>query len=242
MVFQDPMSSLNPAYTVGNQLAEAVLLHEDVSRGEARTRAAQLLGRVGIPDPEAHLDQYPHEFSGGMRQRVMIAMALICEPKLLIADEPTTALDVTVQAQILELLKDIQEETGMAVIFVTHDLGVVAGICDRVTVLYAGQVVEMGEVHDIFATPEHPYTAGLLAAMPQRHQGDGDLASIPGRVPPPDHMPDGCRFHPRCPFAIDGLCTETAIALESAHDGALVRCVRHAELDLRTIIDAEPAA
>jgi len=239
MVFQDPMSSLNPAYTVGNQLMETVLLHEDVPKREARDRAIEMLSRVGMPDPEARLDQYPHEFSGGMRQRVMIAMALMCRPKLLIADEPTTALDVTVQAQILELLQDIQRETGMAVIFVTHDLGVVAGICDRVTVLYAGQVVEMGEVHDIFADPEHPYTAGLLAAMPQRHAGDGELASIPGRVPPPDRMPEGCRFHPRCDFAVAGLCDVTPVALETTN-GASVRCLRHADLDLRTAVETEP--
>jgi len=241
MVFQDPMSSLNPAYTVGNQLIETVLLHEDVPKGVARDRAIEILTRVGIPDPESRLDQYPHEFSGGMRQRVMIAMALICEPKVLIADEPTTALDVTVQAQILELLQDIQRETGMAIIFVTHDLGVVAGICDRVTVLYAGQVVEMGDVHQIFATPEHPYTAGLLAAMPQRHTGEGDLASIPGRVPPPDNMPEGCRFHPRCPFAVEGRCDVTPIPIERVDGKGLVRCVRHAELDLRTLADSEPA-
>ena len=239
MVFQDPMSSLNPAYTVGNQLMETVLLHEDVSKRVARDRAIEMLTRVGIPDPESRLDQYPHEFSGGMRQRVMIAMALICEPRVLIADEPTTALDVTVQAQILELLQDIQRETGMAIIFVTHDLGVVAGICDRVTVLYAGQVVEMGEVHTIFSEPEHPYTAGLLAAMPQRHTGDGDLASIPGRVPPPDNMPEGCRFHPRCPFAVEGRCDVTPIPLEASADGTFVRCVRHTELDLRTLTDSE---
>ena len=156
MVFQDPMSSLNPAYTVGNQLMETVHLHDDVSRDAARTRAVEMLTRVGIPDAASRLDQYPHEFSGGMRQRVMIAMALICRPQLLIADEPTTALDVTVQAQILDLLRALQQETGMAVIFVTHDLGVVAGVCDRVIVLYAGQVVEMGEVHDIFRQPQHP--------------------------------------------------------------------------------------
>ncbi len=232
MVFQDPMSSLNPAYTVGNQLMETVLLHEDVSRGVARERAIEMLRRVGINDPESRLDQYPHEFSGGMRQRVMIAMALMCRPKLLIADEPTTALDVTVQAQILELLQDLQRETGMAVIFVTHDLGVVAGICDRVAVLYAGQVVETGEVHDLFAKPEHPYTAGLLASMPQRHAGDGELASIPGRVPPPDNLPEGCRFHPRCPFAVEGRCDVAPIPLERMEGKGLVRCIRHTELDL----------
>jgi peptide/nickel transport system permease protein len=241
MVFQDPMSSLNPAYTVGNQLMEAVHLHEDVSRDAARTRAVEMLTRVGIPDAVSRLDQYPHEFSGGMRQRVMIAMALICRPRLLIADEPTTALDVTVQAQILDLLRSTQQETGMAVIFVTHDLGVVAGVCDRVIVLYAGQVVEMGEVHDIFRRPQHPYTAGLLAAMPQRHRGEGELASIEGRVPPPDRMPDGCRFHPRCAYAVDGRCTTTPIAIEAANHG-LVRCVRHAELDLVQVTEAEQTA
>jgi len=242
MVFQDPMSSLNPAYTVGNQLIETVLLHEDVSKRVARERAVEMLTRVGIPDPESRLDQYPHEFSGGMRQRVMIAMALVCQPKLLIADEPTTALDVTVQAQILELLQDLQRETGMAVIFVTHDLGVVAGICDRVTVLYAGQVVESGEVHAIFAEPEHPYTAGLLAAMPQRHIGDGDLASIPGRGPPPDNLPVGCRFHPRCPFAVEGRCDVAPIPLGIVEGKGLVRCVRHAELDLRPTAESESSA
>jgi peptide/nickel transport system permease protein len=243
MVFQDPMSSLNPAYTVGNQLIEAVRLHENIRKSEARARAVELFRRVGIPDPEARLDQYPHEFSGGMRQRVMIAMALICRPKLLIADEPTTALDVTVQAQILDLLRSLQEETGMAVIFVTHDLGVIADVCDRVTVLYAGQVVEMNEVHELFRRPQHPYTAGLLASMPQRHLGDGDLASIPGRVPPPDRMPDGCRFHPRCPFAVEGVCTTVPIAVETVDDG-LTRCVRHAELDLAPAptVDAEAPA
>ena len=237
MIFQDPMSSLNPAYTVGNQLAETVLLHENLSRGEARSRALELLQRVGIPDPEARLDQYPHEFSGGMRQRVMIAMALICRPRLLIADEPTTALDVTVQAQILDLLRSLQAETGMAIIFVTHDLGVVADICDRVTVLYAGQVVESGDVHDAFARPRHPYSAGLLSAMPQRHAGYGDLASIPGRVPPPDAMPDGCRFNPRCPYAEAPRCTTEPIPVDIAHGGALVRCIRADELDLREAIE-----
>jgi len=236
MIFQDPMSSLNPAYTVGNQLAEAVLLHENVPRSEARARALELLQRVGIPDPEARLDQYPHEFSGGMRQRVMIAMALICRPRLLIADEPTTALDVTVQAQILDLLRSLQAETGMAVIFVTHDLGVVADICDRVTVLYAGQVVENGEVHDVFARPRHPYSAGLLAAMPQRHTGLGDLASIPGRVPPPDNMPEGCRFNPRCPYAVSPDCTTVPIPVQISERGALVRCIRADDLDLREAI------
>jgi len=241
MIFQDPMSSLNPAYTVGNQLAEAVLLHEDVSRAEARARALELLQRVGIPDPEARLEQYPHEFSGGMRQRVMIAMALICRPRLLIADEPTTALDVTVQAQILDLLRSLQAETGMAVIFVTHDLGVVADICDRVTVLYAGQVVESGDVHDIFARPRHPYSAGLLAAMPQSHIGYGDLASIPGRVPPPDNMPAGCRFNPRCPYAESPRCTTGPIPVRVTDRGALVRCIRADELDLRAAIERSEA-
>jgi len=218
-----------------------VLLHENVSRAQARTRAVELLGRVGIPDPEGRLHQYPHEFSGGMRQRVMIAMALICEPKLLIADEPTTALDVTVQAQILDLLRSIQQDTGMAVIFITHDLGVVADICDRVTVLYAGQVVETNEVHSLFASPSHPYTEGLLAAMPQSHSGIGELASIPGRVPPPDRMPGGCRFHPRCPYSRAPTCTTEPIVLERTDDGSVVRCVRHRELDLGRSKDATGA-
>src|SRR3954451_15010809 len=170
MIFQEPMTSLNPAFTIGNQIAESVRAHGNVTRAQAKARAVEMLDRVGIPEPHRRVKDYPHSFSGGMRQRAMIAMALVCEPKLLIADEPTTALDVTIQSQILELLRSLQQQLGMAMIFVTHDLGVVANICDRVTVMYAGQVVEEGDVDGIFLAPQHPYTAGLLAALPQAVQ------------------------------------------------------------------------
>jgi len=224
MIFQDPMSSLNPAYTVGNQLVEAIRLHSDMPKKAARDRAAEFLDLVGIPDARARLQEYPHRLSGGMRQRVIIAMALVNEPKLVIADEPTTALDVTVQAQIIELLKRLQRELGMAVLFVTHDLGVIADICDRVIVMYAGQVVEQANVHDLFATPQHPYTAALLRSIPQSIGGEERLVSIPGVVPVPSAWPHGCRFAERCDVATPE-CDEAPISLDVV-DGALVRCIR----------------
>ena len=202
MVFQDPLSSLHPLYRVGRQLTEAVRTHRDVSKAKARERAVELLGLVGIPDPARRVDQYPHEFSGGMRQRVMIAMALANEPKLLIADEPTTALDVTVQAQILALMERLQRELGMAIVIITHDLGVVAEMADDIAVMYAGRIVETASAARVFAAPEHPYTWGLLRSIP-RLDGtrDEDLVPIPGTPPSLINRPSGCHFHPRCPYA-----------------------------------------
>ena len=230
MVFQDPMTSLNPAFTIGDQLIEAIRVHRSMKKDAARRRALELLEMVGIPDPQRRLRDYPHQFSGGMRQRGLLAVALACEPRLLIADEPTTALDVTVQAQILELLKSLQKETGMAVLFVTHDLGVVAELCDRVAVMYAGQIVEQGPTRKLFATPEHPYTSGLLHAIPQIAQAGERLSSIPGVVPTPGAMPTGCRFEPRCPHAIEQCAVDPVQLLSS--DGRHVRCIRAGHLDL----------
>ncbi len=199
MIFQEPMTSLNPVYTVGNQIIEALRLHRHLGEADARREAVHLLDLVNMPDPENRLEEYPHQLSGGMRQRVMIAMALSCRPKLLIADEPTTALDVTVQAQILELLKELQQRLGMAVLLITHDLGVVAGNADRVAVMYAGRVVEEASVFEIFESPRHPYTAGLLASLPQLDKHTR-LVPIVGNVPDASDLPSGCSFHPRCRF------------------------------------------
>jgi peptide/nickel transport system ATP-binding protein len=201
MIFQDPLSSLHPFYKVGKQLMEAVLTHRNVGKAAARARAVELLGLVGIPDPDRRVDQYPHEFSGGMRQRVMIAMALANEPKLLIADEPTTALDVTVQAQILALLDDLQARLGMAIIVITHDLGVVAEITDHIAVMYAGRIVERAPTQAIFDSPQHPYTWGLLKSIPRLDTArDEELVPISGRPPSLIQRPSGCFFHPRCPY------------------------------------------
>jgi peptide/nickel transport system ATP-binding protein len=203
MIFQDPMTSLNPVFTVGDQIAEGVRAHFDVSRAEARRRALKLLQEVGIPDPAARLDAYPHQLSGGMRQRVMIAIALSAEPEILVADEPTTALDVTVQAQILEVLDRLRDSHGMAVLLITHDLGIVAGRADRVAVMYAGQIVEEAPTDRLFARPSHPYTQGLFASVPRITGPIGRLSPIGGSVPPPGAWPSGCRFRPRCPKAFD---------------------------------------
>ena len=203
MIFQEPMSSLNPAFTIGEQIAEGILKHRPVSRREAKERAIEMLHRVRIPSPERRYAEYPHKFSGGMRQRVMIAMALACEPQLLIADEPTTALDVTIQAQILDLMRALREETGTAIILITHDLGVVAELADDVAVMYSGRIVEHASVAQLFARPQHPYTIGLLGSIPRLHLDQARLAAIEGQVPGPFAQGAGCRFEPRCPFAID---------------------------------------
>jgi oligopeptide/dipeptide ABC transporter ATP-binding protein len=203
MIFQEPMTSLNPVYRIGDQITETLDQHRKLSRKAARARAADLLRQVRIPDPEGRLDAYPHQLSGGMRQRVMIAMALACDPALLIADEPTTALDVTVQAQILDLLADLQEETGMAVMLISHDLGVIAENCKDVAVMYRGRIVEAASAADLFAAPRHPYTVGLLNSIPDPDSDKDDLEAIPGRVPTIDEVIPGCAFHPRCAFAQD---------------------------------------
>ena len=224
MVFQEPMTSLNPVLPIGAQVAEAALVHQKLSRAAARTRTIELLRLVGIPDPQTRIDDYPHQLSGGMRQRVMIAMALICHPQILIADEPTTALDVTIQAQILDLLGRLRRELNMAVLLITHDLGVVAGSADRVVVMYAGQVVETATTKGLFARPQHPYTEGLLASIPRLDHPRERLRSIPGSVPPATAWPTGCRFHPRCPFAWDKCRTEEPPLLETGTAGHSARC------------------
>jgi peptide/nickel transport system ATP-binding protein/oligopeptide transport system ATP-binding protein len=205
MVFQEPMTSLNPVFTIGDQIAEAITAHEDVSASKVMRRCVRLLADVGIAEPEERLRDYPHQLSGGQRQRVMIAMALACNPELVIADEPTTALDVTVQAQILKLFSDIQHNRGMSLLYITHDLGVVANIADRIYVMYAGIVVEQGTTKNIFDAPNHPYTKGLLASLPVRSKRGTSLKSIPGAVPDPAFKPSGCPFHPRC-FAAKSSC------------------------------------
>jgi oligopeptide/dipeptide ABC transporter ATP-binding protein len=203
MVFQEPMTSLNPVMTVGEQIMEVLLQHRSLSRTEARSAALAMLRRVQIPAPEERLDVYPHQLSGGMRQRVMIAIALVCRPALLIADEPTTALDVTIQSQILSLIDELRNELGTAVLFITHNLAVVAEIADEISVMYAGRIVEHGRREDIFADPQHPYTLALFAAMPRAGDIGRPLASIEGQIPAPGAMPLGCRFAPRCPFAVE---------------------------------------
>jgi peptide/nickel transport system ATP-binding protein len=207
MIFQEPMTSLNPAFRIGDQIAEAVQCHGDATQAEALDSAAEMLSRVGIPAPRARLRDYPHQMSGGMRQRVMIAMALVNNPALLIADEPTTALDVTIQAQILDLIRDLQDQSRMGTIMITHDLGVVAEIATSVAVMYGGQIVEHGPVEQIFDDPQHPYTIGLMASMPALTGARGRLATVPGTVPGINSMPSGCRFRTRCPFAA-GICAE----------------------------------
>ncbi|MFJ7418980.1 dipeptide/oligopeptide/nickel ABC transporter permease/ATP-binding protein [Streptomyces uncialis] len=227
MVFQDPGSALSPVHTVGRQLTDAIRAHSDLNRNQATERAAELLNLVGVPAPRERLKDYPHQFSGGMAQRVVIAGALACDPELLIADEPTTALDVTIQAQVLDLLAGLRERLSMSLLLITHDLGVVADSCDRIAVMYAGQIAEQRTVRDAFATPRHPYTEALLAAVPHHGNGDEPLATIPGRVPPAWDWPQGCRFHPRCPYATDA-CRTTPVPVDI--DG--VRCLRASELDL----------
>lgn len=212
MIFQEPMTSLNPSFTIGNQIAEAVLHHRGGTKDAARARSLEMLARVGIANPEKRLSEYPHQLSGGMRQRVMIAMALANDPQILIADEPTTALDVTIQAQILNLIRDLRDETGMGTIMITHDLGVVAEIADTVAVMYGGQVVEQGLVAEVFRDPQHPYTIGLMSAMPRLDRPGERLSIVPGTVPTIAAMPQGCRFHTRCAFATDLCRTRPVLA------------------------------
>jgi oligopeptide/dipeptide ABC transporter ATP-binding protein len=239
MVFQEPMTALNPVYSVGNQIEEAIRLHQKVDRHEARRRTIAMLEHVGIPSPEERVDAYPHQLSGGMRQRVMIAMALSCRPALLIADEPTTALDVTIQAQILDLLRKLQQEMGMAILLITHDLGVVAEMADRVVVMYAGRVVEESPVRELYRSPRHPYTRALLASIPGgQSRGKERLTVIPGSVPPPFATPPGCPFHPRCAFAID-VCRTVVPELETVEEGHRARCHRWREVPA---LDAERRA
>ncbi len=231
MIFQEPMTSLNPAFTIGDQIAETVRRHRGVTRQAAMARAVEVLDLVGIPDAKRRISSYPHELSGGMRQRVMIAMAASCEPLLLIADEPTTALDVTIQAQILDLLKTMNRELGMAIVLITHDLGVVAEVCDRVLVMYAGQVQEMGSATDLFHRPRHPYTDALLRSMPDIEAEPGELPYIPGQAPAAGRAPAGCRFNDRCTHAVKS-CSEQAPQIVEIGSGRHVRCLRHDELTL----------
>ena len=233
MIFQEPMTSLNPVFTVGNQIIEAITLHQGRGGRQAFELAVETLARLGIPEPRRRMREYPHQLSGGMRQRVMIAMALSCNPALLIADEPTTALDVTIQAQILALIQDLQTELGMSVLFITHDLGVVAEIADRVVVMYAGAAVETGPVDAIFAEPRMPYTRALLGSIPRldlARQGEQRLEAIPGSVPSPLRLPPGCRFHPRCRHFVRGLCDAEVPALEVCGRHHRVRCRRWREI------------
>ena len=235
MIFQEPMTSLNPAFTIGDQLIEGIRCHRDLSHAAARERAIDMLRRVRIPSPERRIDEYPHKLSGGMRQRVMIAMALSCEPALLIADEPTTALDVTIQAQVLELMRTLREETGTAIILITHDLGVIAELADDVVVMYAGRIVERASVARLFAEPQHPYTIGLLGSIPKLHLQQDRLAAIEGQVPTPMSVLEGCRFAPRCPFG-DAQCRQAQPPLTdlgAGHEAACFKAPLSVPMELR---------
>jgi peptide/nickel transport system ATP-binding protein/oligopeptide transport system ATP-binding protein len=223
MVFQEPLTSLNPVFRIGDQISEAIGIHQHLEEDQLRERCVQLLDDVGIPDPRQRLNAYPHQLSGGQRQRVMIAMALACDPDLVIADEPTTALDVTVQDQILRLFRTLQRERSMSLLYITHDLGVVANVADRVYVMYAGVIVEQGTAGHIFAQARHPYTQGLLASLPTRSKRGKRLYSIPGTVPDPAYKPRGCPFHPRCPHAID-TCRQLFPQMCDHGDSHLARC------------------
>lgn len=237
MIFQEPMTSLNPVFTIGNQMIEGIKLHLKMNPKAAKEYAVEMLKKVGIPRANEIMKEYPHSLSGGMRQRVMIAMALACKPKLLIADEPTTALDVTIQAQILELMKTLQKESNTAIMLITHDLGVIAETADRVIVMYAGQVVEEADVFTLFKEPKHPYTQGLMASIPHlEYESEQRLASIPGSVPSIKHMPAGCRFHTRCPYATER-CEQEQPSLKDVQAGHKVRCWLTEEDGLRTNTD-----
>ena len=233
MIFQEPMTSLDPIYRIGDQIGEALGVHRRMSGRERQAEALRLLTVLGVPSPDRTLERFPHELSGGMRQRVMIAMAISCQPRLLIADEPTTALDATIQAQIVDQLRLQQQRTGMAILFITHDLGLVAEIADRVLVMYAGQIVESGPVADVFRSPRMPYTAGLMRSRPKlggRRTGSGRIAAIPGSAPNPLALPSGCAFHPRCGFADGPACRTESPALEPIEAARQVRCLRWREI------------
>ncbi|HMA59211.1 MAG TPA: ABC transporter ATP-binding protein [Halanaerobiales bacterium] len=223
MIFQEPMTSLNPVYTVGDQIMEAILIHKNVNKKQAREEAINMLRKVGIPLPEQRVDEYPHQLSGGMRQRIMIAMALSCDPQLLIADEPTTALDVTIQAQILELMNSLKAQFGMAIMMITHDLGVIAEVSDRVAVMYAGKIVEYTDVKTLYADPKHPYTWGLMHSIPHIEKDLDRLEAIPGNVPNPLDFPDGCKYNTRCPFATDK-CRVDEPDIEEVEEGHYSAC------------------
>ncbi|MBI3708058.1 MAG: ABC transporter ATP-binding protein [Proteobacteria bacterium] len=225
MIFQEPMTSLNPAFTIGDQIVEGIVRHRKVAKRDARERAIEMLRRVRIPSPEQRFEEYPHRLSGGMRQRAMIAMALACDPRLLIADEPTTALDVTIQAQILDLMRSLRQEVGAAIMLITHDLGVIVELADDVIIMYAGQIVERAPVSDLFSQPQHPYTIGLLGSIPKLHLEQERLAAIEGVVPNPLSMPAGCRFNPRCPFA-EKACRDAEPPLTEIRPGHFVACWR----------------
>ena len=234
MIFQEPMTSLNPVFTIGAQISEAIIIHQRVSKAEARNRTIEMLRKVRIPVPEKRVDDYPHQFSGGMRQRAMIAMALSCNPELLIADEPTTALDVTIQAQILDLLRELQSEVGMSILMITHDLGIIAEMADDVAVMYASKVVEYAPVRELFANPLHPYTYGLFQSRPEPGKPRSTrLNTIPGMVPSPLHFPAGCKFHPRCPFCRPPRSTTEEPVLREIQPGHWVHCHFAGELDLK---------
>jgi oligopeptide/dipeptide ABC transporter ATP-binding protein len=224
MVFEDPLNSLDPAFRVGDLIGEALVLHKGLGKREARKRAGDLLRLVGIPDPERRLDSYPHELSGGMQQRVMIAIALSCDPALLIADNPTTALDVTIQIQILDLVKQLRDRLGMGVLWITHDLGVVAKLCDRVVIMYAGEVMEQGDVYEVLKQPRHPYTRRLIDALPKLGRPEQRLMPIEGRPPDPANLPAGCPFAPRC-YKAESRCAEATVPLVEIGRGRAVRCL-----------------
>jgi oligopeptide/dipeptide ABC transporter ATP-binding protein len=228
MIFQEPMTSLNPVYKVGDQISETIILHQKKNKKEALTEAINLLNLVGIPEPERRINQYPHELSGGMRQRVMIAIALACHPELLIADEPTTALDVTIQNQILQLMKNLKQKSNMSIMLITHDLGVVAEMADRVVVMYSGQIVEQGDVFTIFENPKHPYTEGLLKSMPSAEKRVGKLYAIDGVVPNPLNLPPGCRFADRCEYAT-ALCHQEMPQIQQINEDEIVRCWKYTD-------------